>query len=100
MSEVVARGRGLSPRRLLLQELRLVYTNALETHLVDGTEASRHEACDIARWAIAQGIGVVKIATIHHECLGRILVRLSGSLPFKEGLRRAAEFLAEAISQY
>ena len=100
MSEAVARGRGLSPRRLLLQELRLVYANALEEHLVDGTEASRRQACDIGRWAIAQGIGVLKTAIIHHECLGRILVRLSGSLPFKEGLRRAAEFLAEVLSQY
>jgi signal transduction histidine kinase len=100
MSEVVAKGRGLSPRRLLLQELRLVYANALEAHLVDATESSRRHACDIGQWAVAQGIGVVKTATIHHDCLCRILVRLSGALPFKEGLRRAAEFLAEVLSQY
>ncbi len=100
MNELFASGSVIPPRKLALRELRLVYPNALETYLVGASEASPRRACEIGRWAIAQGIGVLKLATVHHESLGRILIRLSRTVAFKDGLRRAGEFLADALSPY
>jgi len=100
MEDALKSTSGLSGKRLALRELRLVYTDALEEHLADGTENSKHSACDIGRWAIAQEIGVTKVVAVHHECVGRILFRLAGSVSCKEGLRRAGDFLAEALSPY
>src|SRR5260370_30606297 len=100
MNEMLGRGSVMPPRKLALRELRLVYADALETYLVDGREAAPRRACEIGRLAIAQGISVLKIATVHHESLGRILIRLSRTVPFKDGLRRAGEFLVDAVSPY
>src|SRR3954464_4686758 len=100
MSEAVRRRAALFPRRLLHHELRLVYTDALARYVTDGSEASRRQACDIARWAIAQRITVVRTAAIHHEALGRILSRHAGVGTFKERLRRATEFFGEVLSVY
>jgi signal transduction histidine kinase len=100
MDEMFARGSVIPPRKLALRELRLVYANTLETYLVEGPEASPRRACDLGRWAIEQGISVLKIATVHHESLGRILIRLSRAISFKDGLRRAGEFLVDALAPY
>src|SRR5947209_1208467 len=100
MNEVLARGAGIPPRKPASRDLRLVYCDALEAYLAEGTRKRPRGACDLGRRAIAQRISIVKIATLHHGSLGRILARLSGAASCKEGLRRAAEFLAEALSPY
>src|SRR6266849_3712422 len=99
MAEAVTRSIGdLSGRKLVLRELRLTYSDALEEHLAAGTEISKRRALDIGHWAI--GVGATKVVAVHHECLGKILFRLAGTVSCKEGLRRAGDFLAEALSPY
>jgi signal transduction histidine kinase len=87
-------------RALAMRDLSMLYANALKVHLADASEGSLRRAYEIGRQALAQGKGVLEMATTHHDALARILRRSPGSASWEEELRRAGEFFAESLSPY
>jgi signal transduction histidine kinase len=81
-------------------DLGRLYGDALASYLVQANERALGKAYELGRWAIANKIGVLEIARVHHEAL---IVQRSlgaGGAPADETLRLAGEFLAEALSPY
>jgi signal transduction histidine kinase len=86
-------------RALSTRDHSALYTGGLKAYMGDPSEGLLRHAYEIGRWAVAQGKGVMEMVTVHHEALGRILRRSSGSASLEE-LRRAGEFFAESLSPY
>jgi signal transduction histidine kinase len=63
-------------------------------------EDALQRAYEIGRQGIARGIGLLELATIHHEVLARTLKRISKSTRVEEEVRRAARFFIESLSPY
>src|ERR1700737_337980 len=85
----------LAPR-----DLRAVYADALEADLGLANEAASPGAYEIGRSAMARGVGLLEIATMHHEALARAFQRAAGPASFEEELRRAGDFFTETLSPY
>jgi signal transduction histidine kinase len=102
MTEVVVKGeiRPSAAPTLAPRELGAVYADALEADLGLASEAALPRAYEIGRSAIARDIGLLEMATIHHEALARALQRAAGPASFEEELRRAADFFTEILSPY
>jgi len=83
-----------------LSELGSLYADALASHLVRADERTLRYAYELGRHAIANRVGVLEIARIHHEALASHRLRGSRAHSFNRTLRRAGEFLAEALSSY
>ena len=54
-----------------LSELGSLYADALASHLVRADERTLRYAYELGRHAIANRVGVLEIARIHHEALER-----------------------------
>jgi two-component system, NarL family, sensor histidine kinase UhpB len=80
-----------------IPELGRSYCDALASYLAQADERALGNAYELGRRAILHRIGVLEIARIHHEALA-LLRPLGPGRP--EALRRASEFLAEALSSY
>src|SRR6266852_5988510 len=95
-------GRFVGPtvRTLARRDHGALYADGLKLYMSDPSEGLLGRAYEIGRWALAQGKGVLEMATMHHEALARILRRSPGSASLEEELRRAGEFFAESLSPY
>jgi signal transduction histidine kinase len=76
------------------------YGDALASYLVQADERALGKAYELGRGAIANQIGVLEIARVHHECLAAQKSLKDGTASSEETLRRAGEFLAEALSSH
>jgi len=78
---------------------RLMYVSALRGQLIQSGEFPLHQAYELGREALAEGLGVVELVLLHHDSLaGLMLDRAIEAEP--EALPRAAEFLAECLSPF
>jgi signal transduction histidine kinase len=77
-----------------------LYLEALESYLGEGGEGALRQAYELGRRAIGESLGVLEIASLHHEALASLLPRRSRSAPLARQLGQAGEFLAEALSSY
>jgi two-component system NarL family sensor kinase len=66
----------------------------------DPSEGLLRRAYEIGRRALAQGKGVLEMATTHHQALAGTLHRSSRSASLEESLSRARDFFAESLSPY
>jgi light-regulated signal transduction histidine kinase (bacteriophytochrome) len=83
----------------LLQSLKHQYTAALESHLADIGEAGFHQAYELGRKALSDGLSVLDVTLLHHESLYTI-VTCGASGDGHSRMEKAAEFLAEALSPF
>jgi two-component system sensor histidine kinase UhpB len=91
----------ISADTLAKRDLAPLYADALQAKLGEGGEGVLHRAYEIGRRAMADGLGLLEMATMHHEALARALGRPSSRLdPLAQELRRAGEFFAESLSPY
>jgi signal transduction histidine kinase len=76
----------------------LLYASALEAHLRRSGEQGLHQAYELGRQAMAEGVGVLDLTLLHHETLSRLLdaADVHETAPF--GL--AAQFMAEVLSPF
>ncbi len=81
-----------------LNELRVQYTSTLQDYLEGGGEAALEHAYELGRKAIAEGLGVLDIASVHHDAV----IRLIQCAPQESAhiTKRAAEFFAESIAPF
>ena len=85
-----------------LQQLMRRYGAALRRYLANGEEAGLEESYALGRWAVARGLGVLKVARVHHQVLEQSLQTTRPPPgPAEPNLFRAAEtFLLEALSPF
>ncbi len=82
------------------QELAEQYKTALEEYLAGAGEDALRRAYQLGRKAMADGLGVLEMAAIHHKSLAAIL---AGALTPQERVQAAewaAHFFAESLSSF
>jgi signal transduction histidine kinase len=85
---------------LVGRDLGGVYARALDEGTREVGESALRRAYEIGRQGIAQGVGLLELATVHHQALARILGRISRSARVQREVRRAGAFFAESLSAY
>jgi hypothetical protein len=81
-----------------IDSLRREYTSVFTRFLDEGDEVARRGAYELGRHAVADGVGLLELALVHHEVLVAHL-----ELPRSDASQVAhagAEFLMEALSAY
>src|SRR2546427_9146665 len=81
-----------------LRDLRDQYTRTLQDFLAEAGEANLHHAYELGRQALAEGLGVLEMASLHHYALATV----AGSIRRPEEMRNISKstenFFAEALS--
>ncbi len=80
--------------------LQVAYVAALEEFFSDPCERTLRCGYEIGRQAIAEGIGVLEMAAMHHAVLAKLLLNAVSSGCLEPRLRQAEEFFAESLSPY
>ena len=86
--------------KMPLQALLSRYTHALEDHLAGGGETALHEAYELGRRALAEGRGLLDLASVHYEALMTILLRRSFTEDLCLTVKAGANFFAESLSPF
>jgi signal transduction histidine kinase len=81
------------------RDLEWAYTLALEDYLSKGGEDPLGSAYEIGRATMADGLGVLEMAAMHHAALAQVLQRRSPQ-SLRQDLGRAQEFFGESLSPY
>jgi signal transduction histidine kinase len=76
------------------------YLSAVESYLKGDGEPALQRAYEMGRTALAQGVGLIELARIHHTCLETLLARATSTQQRDATLSGAADFFAECISPY
>ncbi len=83
-----------------LRDLRDQYTRTLHDYLAEAGETNLHHAYELGRQALAEGLGILEIASMHHHALATV----AGSIRTPEEMRNisksAENFFAEALSPF
>src|SRR3989475_2681191 len=83
-----------------LRDLRDQYTRSLQDYLAEAGETNLHHAYELGRQALAEGLGILEIASMHHHALATV----AGSIRTPEEMRNisksAEKFFAEALSPF
>jgi PAS domain S-box-containing protein len=74
------------------------YAAALQDYLSGGGEAALQRAYQLGREALAQGLGVLEFAAVHHQALAQILRAADGHLP--QTIATASQFMGESLSPF
>jgi two-component system sensor histidine kinase UhpB len=82
------------------RDLQRAYTRALEDYLSKGGEDPLGSAYEIGRTALADGLGVLEMAAMHHVALAKVLQRMGPPASPIQDLDKAQEFFGESLSPY
>ena len=83
-----------------LHALAPVYIETLQANPGDDGERALREAYEIGRQGIACGVGLLELASMHHEALAKVLQRISKCPFIEQEVRRAGKVFAEILSPY
>jgi signal transduction histidine kinase len=86
--------------RSRLSDLTTEYAAALGDYLARGSEQGLHQAYQAGRAALAQGVGVLDLAAIHHEALVAALLHMLAPEASQVIVRRASQFFAESLAAF
>jgi hypothetical protein len=81
-------------------EFRSRYVAALEAYLRDHDEAALKRAYELGRAAVAEEMGVLDLATLHHDAIASSLPADSDPERVRSLVHAAGEFFAESISAF
>lgn len=76
------------------------YACALENYLAGGGEAGLRDAYELGRKALANGLGVLEMASLHHEALAKILPRLSTAEKRARIAKATEKFFVESLTPF
>ncbi|MEL7568438.1 MAG: ATP-binding protein [Dehalobacterium sp.] len=79
-------------------ELKEQYTSSLQDYLEGAGETALLHAHLLGRTAVAKGMGILKIAEIHHQALMAVLRRMSISPEITQTVKRIMDFYMENLS--
>jgi signal transduction histidine kinase len=82
---------------LRMEQLQTQYDHALRAHVALGAEVQLRRAYELGRSALADGINLLDMVTMHERAVERILDRSGAD---RRLLEAASEFLNEALSPY
>lgn len=82
------------------QELTEEYLRELSGYLAGGGEQALRRAYELGRKAVADKLGVLEMASIHHQSLESLLSERRGSSDGADLTARAATFFAESLSPF
>jgi signal transduction histidine kinase len=80
--------------------LQVAYAEALERFLSDPCEGTLRGGYEVGRKAIADGVGILEMASIHHAAMAKFLVNTSDTAHFRQYVQHAEEFFAESLSSH
>ncbi|MGB8217227.1 MAG: PAS domain S-box protein [Candidatus Methanoperedens sp.] len=80
----------------MLDKLEKEYASALSDYIDGGGETALESAYELGRKAIADGLGILDIASAHQKALASILRGTSNP----ETMKKAAQFFAESIAPF
>ena len=86
--------------RSRLGDLTIEYSAALGDYLAGGSEHALLQAYQAGRAALAEGVGVLDLAAIHHEALVAALLNMLAPQASQVIARRASEFFAESLAAF
>ena len=81
-------------------ELEQAYARALGHFLEAGGEAPLQEAYELGRRGLTAGSGILEMVLVHHAALASLLQRNQMRALSPEGVAKAGEFFAEAMSSF
>lgn len=84
----------------LLPALSSEYSAALESYLAGGGEEALESAYEIGRRALAEGLGVLEMATLHHEALKRLLPSVAGTEDAAQKAGAIERFFVESLTPF
>jgi signal transduction histidine kinase len=82
------------------QELAEEYLRTLQDYIAGAGETALLQAYDLGRKAVANGMGVLEMAALHHEVLATILARTVSPEEGVRTVRTAESFFGEAASPF
>jgi signal transduction histidine kinase len=77
-----------------------LYCKSLEQYLAGGGESALRGAYEAGRLGLANDLGVLDMAALHHSALVKILIRARGQDETQANLSAASQFFAESLSRY
>jgi len=80
-----------------LRDLALEYSAALSEYIAKGSEAALLQAYQAGRTALAEGVGMLDLATIHQESLVAALLERLAPEASQVIVQRASQFFAESL---
>ena len=85
-------------KKNMLDDLEKKYASALADYLAGGGETALEHAYELGRKAIADGLGILDLATAHQKALVRVLPRVPQESAGT--ITKAAQFFAESIAPF
>ncbi|VVB95094.1 Chemotaxis protein CheY [uncultured archaeon] len=85
-------------KKNMLDDLEKQYASALADYLAGGGETALEHAYELGRKAIADGLGILDLATAHQKALVRVLPRVPQESAGT--ITKAAQFFAESIAPF
>jgi light-regulated signal transduction histidine kinase (bacteriophytochrome) len=76
------------------------YSSALERYLATREESGLQRAYELGRKHVANGVGVLEIAAVHHEVVARLLRRAPTPEEGEQIMTAASSFFAECLSPF
>jgi signal transduction histidine kinase len=83
-----------------LGELPAEYLSALQDYLVKPEEEALHRAYEAGRRALGEGMGLLEMAVMHHEALGKILPGKHDAEERDRAVREAKNFFVESLTPF
>ena len=83
-----------------LRDLRDQYTRTLQDYLAEAGETNLHHAYELGRRALAEGFGILEMASLHHHALATVAVSVRAPEEMRNLSKSAENFFAEALSPF
>ena len=83
-----------------LRDLRDQYTRTLHDYLAEAGETNLHHAYELGRQALAEGLGILEMASLHHHALATVAGGIRTPEEMRNISRSAENFFAEALSPF
>jgi signal transduction histidine kinase len=81
-------------------ELRDSYAAALQDYLSRRDEAGLQRAYELGRAGLANGVGILDLATVHHQALIDVVHRARTREDARETVKAVADFFVESLSPF
>lgn len=77
----------------------LLYASGLRSHLLRSGEPALHQAYELGRQALGEGMSVLDISLVHHDAMAKFMMAHE-RIADPDWLKLAAEFLSECLSPF
>jgi PAS domain S-box-containing protein len=84
----------------MVSDLAASYAAALKEYLTGAREAASRRAYELGRRALAEGVGVLDMAALHHECVLGLLGEATPDSSSSQTERGAMNFFVESLRPY